>query len=113
MKGASAACIALLIGMTTSASAIECASAPAGRAYWSWRQIDGKRCWYQGHRRLNKSVLHWGAPVAATGAPPKLSPRPAQIEAEAGVRVPLVWPPFPAADFNSRFDAIRDPIRDR
>ena len=29
------------------------------RAYWSWRLIDGRQCWYEGKPMLSKSMLHW------------------------------------------------------
>jgi len=27
--------------------------------WWSWREVDGKRCWYQGPRNKPKSELRW------------------------------------------------------
>jgi len=35
------------------------ARAPAGSSGWSWREIEGKRCWYLGPRGLDKHKLHW------------------------------------------------------
>jgi hypothetical protein len=34
---------------TSSAQAIECLSAPSqsGSGWWSWREIDGRKCWYK------------------------------------------------------------------
>src|SRR5262245_65566559 len=32
------------------------------RSYWSYRLIDGRKCWYEGKPMLSKSLLHW-APV--------------------------------------------------
>jgi len=46
---------------TPAASAIECRTempSPTSQ-YWSWRIIDGKRCWYPGRRGMSKSSLHW------------------------------------------------------
>lgn len=44
----------------TAAGATECRARPGDRdSYWSYREIDGRRCWYRGHRRLDKSELHW------------------------------------------------------
>ncbi len=34
------------------------------RTYWSYRLIDGRKCWYEGKPMLSKSLLHW--PVAQT-----------------------------------------------
>jgi hypothetical protein len=39
------------------AAATLCRSAPTDRKYLSWRQIDGRRCWYPGSRRLDKDQL--------------------------------------------------------
>jgi len=38
-------------------------STPHG--YWSWRMIDGRKCWYEGKPMLSKSSLEWSAPPAA------------------------------------------------
>jgi hypothetical protein len=29
------------------------------RTYWSYRLIDGRKCWYEGKPMLSKSLLHW------------------------------------------------------
>lgn len=47
--------------MPTAAGALECRERPDGKTYWSYRLIDGERCWYRGHRVLPKSRLHWPA----------------------------------------------------
>jgi hypothetical protein len=47
--------------LTTSAYAADffvCQTRPDGNG-WSWRLIDGRRCWYPSRRRVDKSVLHW------------------------------------------------------
>jgi predicted YcjX-like family ATPase len=38
------------------------------RGYWSWRIIDGRKCWYEGKPMLSKSSLEW--PAQATNHPP-------------------------------------------
>jgi hypothetical protein len=43
----------------TAAGALECQAAPDSRSYWSWRSIDGRRCWYRGHTVKRKSQLEW------------------------------------------------------
>jgi hypothetical protein len=38
------------------------ASSPANsHGYWSWRLIDGRKCWYEGKPMLSKSSLEWAA----------------------------------------------------
>src|SRR5262245_54933502 len=27
--------------------------------HWSWRIVDGEKCWYRGARRLSKAKLYW------------------------------------------------------
>lgn len=43
------------------ASMVECkAELPANRTgHWSWRDVEGKRCWYPGRRGLDKAMLKW------------------------------------------------------
>jgi hypothetical protein len=48
--------------MPTAAGALECQERPGDhRSYWSYRIVDGDRCWYRGHRVIPKSRLHWPA----------------------------------------------------
>ena len=58
-----AACTAALssIGMPTAQAKQECSSAMPtdSRGYWSWRLIDGQKCWYEGKQGLSKSLLEW------------------------------------------------------
>jgi hypothetical protein len=35
------------------------------RSYWSYRLIDGRKCWYEGKPMLSKSLLHWRPAKAA------------------------------------------------
>lgn len=53
------------------------------RSYWSYRLIDGRKCWYEGKPMLSKSLLHW--PSARTK------------QAERAEREPSV---LPAAGYN-------------
>ena len=32
---------------------------PNARSYWSYRLIDGRKCWYEGKPMLSKSLLYW------------------------------------------------------
>jgi hypothetical protein len=58
-----AACIAALssIGMPVAQAKQQCSPAmPSNRhGYWSWRLIDGRKCWYEGRPGLSKSLLEW------------------------------------------------------
>jgi hypothetical protein len=45
----------------TAQGVIECkAELPVARTgYWSWRNIDGKQCWYPGRPGMDKARLQW------------------------------------------------------
>src|SRR5512143_3313765 len=53
----------------------QCIAAPASQhGYWSYRMIDGRKCWYEGKPMLSKSLLEWpaqhkAAPTALDGEP--------------------------------------------
>jgi hypothetical protein len=53
----------LLAGMQT-ADAKQCrATMPSSRqGHWTYRLIDGRRCWYEGESKISKSLLQWSAP---------------------------------------------------
>ena len=47
------------------------------RAHWSYRLIDGRKCWYEGENGLSKSSLQWSAdaPSSPSISPLSLSPQ--------------------------------------
>jgi len=58
------ACIAALIPTgEANAKAMECSAARPSttQSYWSWRLIDGRKCWYAGKTVIPKSALRWPA----------------------------------------------------
>lgn len=65
---------------TTSSQAKECsAERPANaRTYWSYRLIDGRKCWYEGRPMISKSLLHWPASRTAQAS---ARPEPAVVPA--------------------------------
>jgi hypothetical protein len=78
-----AACIAALapIGMPTveaKAPIKECSVKPPSnaRGHWSWRLIDGRKCWYAGRTVISKSALRWAAaaPAQAKAAAAPVAP---------------------------------------
>jgi hypothetical protein len=98
MKGISAIGIILIAMSAGSAahSAIPCQES-AGReqrgVYWSWREIDGKRCWFvrEGRAMLPKSAFTWGNEEPA-GEPAKedVTPAPEKTKSEPSVRVRML-----------------------
>jgi len=57
------ACAAALwiIAMAPAQARQQCSVAAGSQGYWSWRMIDGRKCWYQGKPMLSKSLLEWPA----------------------------------------------------
>ena len=55
------------MSMTAAFAKQQCsASMPSNsHGYWSWRLIDGRKCWYEGKPMLAKSSLEWSAQTAA------------------------------------------------
>jgi hypothetical protein len=54
------------VAMPNALAKQQCSRAPSDRhGYWSWRFIDGRKCWYEGRPMLSKSSLKWRAPVSA------------------------------------------------
>ena len=53
------------IGMLTAqakAQIRECRASPSkAQGHWSWRLIDGRKCWYAGKTVISKSTLRWPA----------------------------------------------------
>ena len=62
-----AVCISALlpVGMLTAqakAPIRECSASPSkAQGHWSWRLIDGRKCWYAGRAMISKSLLEWPA----------------------------------------------------
>src|SRR4030081_1808575 len=61
--------IVLLIGMQA-AEAKQCSAAmPSNpQGHWSYRLIDGRKCWYQGENNFPKSLLQWPEQTSALSA---------------------------------------------
>ena len=62
------ACIATVftIEMPTARAEQKCSAAmPSNpRGHWSWRLIDGRKCWYEGKPMLSRSLLEWPQQVS-------------------------------------------------
>jgi hypothetical protein len=108
----SAACVAALaiVGIATAQAKQSCrVAADSGHGYWSWRMIEGRKCWYEGKPMLSKSMLEW--PTSAKAAPAPRRERAPVPEAEAGD--PLDAQAY-VPDDSATFDALwRDRIEKR
>ena len=74
-----AACIAALVPTGgANAKAVECSVARPShpQSYWSWRLIDGRKCWYPGKTMISKSLLQWPAKVSVQA---KADPKPVPV----------------------------------
>ncbi len=49
----------LFVLWSDAAVALACRSAPGTDDYYQYRLIDGRKCWYRGHEKLEKSALAW------------------------------------------------------
>jgi hypothetical protein len=74
------AIVVCLLASTLPAAALECHSSRGGGSHWSWREVDGRRCWYPGRARVPKAELRWRAEVTQAVPPPTPPPRPAPTE---------------------------------
>jgi hypothetical protein len=48
-----------------------CSVAAGSQGYWSWRMIDGRKCWYEGKPMLSKAMLEWPAETVTQPDPRK------------------------------------------
>ena len=87
-----AACIAVLMPSGgANAKSVECSVVrPSnGHGYWSWRLINGRKCWYAGKTMISKSLLQW--PVK-TSVQAKVDPTPARVTVVPVTVVPATGP---------------------
>ena len=112
---ACAACIAVLlpVGVPT-VEAKQCLAAPSKtQKAWTYRLIDGRKCWYEGKSMISKSLLHWPAQAPATvqraarEAPPPAGEAPIKILTVKSVDLLDAQASMPkdSDDFESRWRA--------
>jgi hypothetical protein len=74
-----AACIAVLLSTGgANAKGVDCSVARPSNThvYWSWRLIDGRKCWYAGKTMISKSLLQWPAKASVQA---KADPKPVPV----------------------------------
>lgn len=88
---AAALTAALLPIKAPAAQVKECRAAVPAKAqgHWSWRRIDGRKCWYSGKTVLPKSALRWPAATPAQAKAPVPAPA-VQAKAAAAATVGAV-----------------------
>ena len=104
--------IALSIALGVAAPAanaetIQCRASPETSEYWSWREIDGRRCWYKGHRSISKKLLSWDAKAPAETIERDTAPVAKLPQTNSGApaeRVEVSRHPAPAIDPSNKFE---------
>jgi hypothetical protein len=128
--GATFLASAILLALLTSAqAATECqAEIVKGRtAHWTYRLIDGRKCWYEGKTQLPKSELYWAektAPAAAAdppviaASPPAIAANPPATNAQGSPSAAeseeftdpedgsCCWPPQKGDSFEARWRSL-------
>ena len=100
---------AVLIGSPADASVMQCQREKGAGSPWSWREIDGKRCWYKGMPGMDKKQLHWTTKTPPSAAARRRA-RSVTIEqtAERERLLHSYWPPLPPPGlFGGLLDAVR------
>lgn len=79
---------------------------PSQHGYWSYRLIDGRKCWYEGKPMLSKSLLEW--PAQRRAAPAALDAEPAgELRDKPGKPLDAnAWAPDDFDTFETRWRAI-------
>ena len=62
----------LLGGMQTADAKLCSATMPSNpKEHWTYRLIDGRKCWYEGESKISKSLLQWPAAAQMRSAQPR------------------------------------------
>jgi hypothetical protein len=102
----------LLVLAPSAAAALECySSAQRDQRYWSWRQVDGRRCWYPGRPGVSKSLLRWSKASVPRSKDRRTigraaTPTPSSQRDQEEVLLQSVWPPL-SDSFEERFVGAR------
>src|ERR1700694_5555434 len=92
--------LVIFIGMQT-AEAKQCSVAlPSNpQGHWSYRLIDGRKCWYEGENNFPKSLLQWPEQTSALSAFDK-----AEAGSEERLLPPVTQTVSPHAEPNAQSD---------
>ena len=75
-------------------------SDPQGR-WWSYRLIDGRKCWYEGKPNLSKSLLEWPEEASEQGSNRELT---RVVTEKSGNALDLqAWAPKDSDTFEARW----------
>jgi hypothetical protein len=95
------------IGIPAAEAKQQCIAAmpsnPQGH-WWSYRLIDGRKCWYEGKPMLSKSLLEWPA-QAASARPASGKPASALREKSGDPLDSQAWSPTDSDTFEAMWRA--------
>ena len=98
------------MSMTAAFAKQQCSASSSSHGYWSWRLIDGRKCWYEGKPGLSRSLLEWpkqsAQPASAeeiTSAVPE-KPR-SPLDSQAWASNSQAWAPADPDTFETRWRA--------
>jgi hypothetical protein len=81
---------ALLLGMPKVEAKQQCSAASPSNQngkWWSYRLIDGRKCWYEGKPGLSKALLEWPKGVAEQPSPKAASAQPSRKDVRDAVSI--------------------------
>jgi hypothetical protein len=108
--GAPVAGLVLLMGLQAAIAKQCSAEMPANSPrHWSYRLIDGRKCWYEGENNFPKALLQWPDQTGALSAFNKMEPPKKDSPAAVPTLVPQAAPnnELDAAIFEDRWRALR------
>lgn len=97
-----AACVAAVTGAATARAKQQCSVAPGSlHNHWSWRIIDGRKCWYEGQPKLSKTLLEWPARAKAAPDPKREVARDPAVKADDDALDAQAYAPNDSATFDA------------
>jgi hypothetical protein len=93
------AALSLIVALPAVQATQQCNAAPShpNRGWWSYRIIDGRKCWYEGKPGLSKSLLEWRARPSQRQRPKEELAKAAPVESPGNPLDAQAWAP-PASD---------------
>ncbi len=86
------------------------------RSYWSYRLIDGRKCWYEGKQMISKSLLYWPTSKASRVAAAKSNVAPVSQRSALDAQASISDPPATKPNTETRretADASPAPVSER
>ena len=99
-----------VLSVRSAGAAVECrAEPPSGRTeWWSWRLVDGKRCWYEGRAGKDKTELYWQRIAPMPNRVEKVTPA---TDSNLELRAKQIEPKRELPPFAERWRQMFEPVR--